>query len=58
MIVDNKCCKCNYKWKDQPGAFATYRDERGAHCPRCGSVYFKWVSYRNDLRNHQKDFLT
>ena len=60
-IITNKCCKCRHKWRDQPGAFATVKtfvgyDYEGnrkysVQCPQCGSLYFKWVSFRNDKRN-------
>lgn len=54
MIIENKCTQCNHKWKDQPGALSVH----GQKCPRCGSFYYKWLSYRNDLRNYKKEFLS
>jgi len=44
MIVRNRCTKCRYSWKDQPGAFSLSHGK----CPKCGSRYFRWTTYNKD----------
>jgi len=47
MIVRNRCTKCRYSWKDQPGAFSLSHGK----CPKCGSRYFRWTTYNKDKEN-------
>jgi uncharacterized C2H2 Zn-finger protein len=32
-----ECCKCGHLFKAAPGP--------GLHCPKCGSLYAKWLDY-------------
>ena len=36
----NRCCRCQYEWRDQPFGLARY-DE----CPKCNSVYWQWLNH-------------
>ena len=40
QIVLNRCCRCDYEWRDQPFGHA-----RHDTCPRCDSVYWQWRDY-------------
>jgi DNA-directed RNA polymerase subunit RPC12/RpoP len=34
-----KCCACGHEFQIKPGP------HEGAHCPKCGSLYYKWLDY-------------
>lgn len=40
VIAHVRCMKCNYEWHDGAGVFANIHE-----CPRCASVYWKWLNY-------------
>lgn len=43
-VAKNKCSKCGHKWRDLAGTRALHQ----AGCPECGSLYWKWLDYKQE----------
>ena len=40
IYAANRCCDCSHEWQDLPFGHARFHA-----CPRCGSVYWRWLDY-------------
>lgn len=48
--VENECCSCRHRWRGRSEGSNTF-------CPRCGSLYAKWVNYKSWRKEHDAGHL-